>query len=108
MKDVARKALLIGLGLGIATKEKAENVARELLKKGEANEDEVRKLAGKLLEESKKQEKKLRSRFEEEAKKAVNLALARSEAEIRKLRARLNALNHKKPKKKAAAKKRRH
>jgi len=104
MKNVARKAVLIGLGLGVATKEKAESLAKELLKKGEANEDNVKDLAKKLLDESRKQEKKLRARFEAEARKAVNMALARSESEVRKLKAKLGS-KHRKPKK--AAKKRR-
>ena len=39
MKNVAKKVALMGLGLGVATKEKAEAVAKELLKKGEANKD---------------------------------------------------------------------
>lgn len=105
MKDVARKAVLIGLGLGVATKEKAESLAKDLLKKGEANEDNVKELANKLLEESKKQEKILRTRFEAEAKRAINLALARSESEIRKLKAKLGSA-HRKPKKAAKKRKR--
>lgn len=106
MKDMARKAMLIGLGLGVATKERAESLAKELLKKGEANENNVRDLANKLLEESKKQEKVLRSRFEAEVRKAVNLALAKSESEIRKLKAKLGSARRK-PKKTAAKKRRR-
>lgn len=105
MKDVARKAVLIGLGLGVATKEKAESLAKELLKKGEANEDNVKELANKLLEESKKQEKVLRARFEAEAKKAINFALARSKAEITKLKAKVGSVQRK-PKKAAKKRKR--
>lgn len=105
MKNIARKAVLIGLGLGVATKEKAESLAKELLKKGEANEDNVKDLANKLLEESRRQEKKLRARFEVEAKKAINMALVRSESEIRKLKAKLGSA-HRKPKKAAKKRKR--
>lgn len=90
MKGVARKAVLIGLGLGVATKEKAEQVAKELLKKGEANKGEVKKLATKILDESKRQQKSFGAKLEKETKKAVNLALERSEEELKKLKARLN------------------
>lgn len=105
MKNVARKAVLIGLGLGVATKEKAEQIARDLMKKGEANEGDVRRLALKILEESKKQEKRIRSMLNTETKKAVNLALNKSDQELRKLRAKLNSVRSR-PKAKPAPKKR--
>ncbi len=100
MKDVARKAVLLGLGLGIATKEKAEQLARDLIKKGEANEGDIKRLALKLLEESKRQEKKLKSMLDAETKKAVSMALDKSEQELKRLRAKLSLKS--KPKKSAA------
>ena len=103
MKNIARKVALIGLGLGVATKEKAEKLAKELLKKGEDNEGDVKKLALKILEESKKQEKRVKAILDAETKKAVNLALNKSEQELRKLRSKLNSLQPakaKSPKKK--------
>lgn len=107
MKDLARKAVLVGLGLGVATKEKAERVAKELLKKGEANEGDVRKLAVSILEESRKQERRLKAMLDSETKKAVSMALARSESELNKLKSKLHAMQgHKKPAKKHKKRKR--
>ena len=74
MKDLARKAMLLGIGVYAVTKEKAEEVARELLKKGEANEADVKNLALKIESEIKKKQKELLNLAEKEAKNLLRKA----------------------------------
>ncbi|MEK6816158.1 MAG: hypothetical protein AABY09_00970 [Nanoarchaeota archaeon] len=45
MKESVKKAILIGIGLGEVTRHKAEQIAKELLKKGEASDSEIKKFA---------------------------------------------------------------
>mgnify|MGYP001561297824 FL=1 len=57
VKQIAKKAMLMGIGLGVVTKEKAEAVAKQLLEKGRANEDEVKKFADEIIAEAEKKQK---------------------------------------------------
>lgn len=74
MKDLARKAMLLGIGIYAVTKEKAEAVARDLLKKGEANEDDVKRLAKKIETEVKKKEQQIRKLVERESSELMKRA----------------------------------
>ena len=67
MKDLARKAMLLGIGVYAVTREKAEAVARDLLQKGEANENDVKKLAKKIEHEVKKKEQQIRKLVDKES-----------------------------------------
>jgi polyhydroxyalkanoate synthesis regulator phasin len=51
MKDKLKKAMLIGLGVASVTKENAEKVAKDLMKKHKINEKEARKLVNKVAAE---------------------------------------------------------
>ncbi len=54
MSDLIRKALLTGVGLGIMTKEKVEELAAELSKKADLTEKQGEALIADLLVESEK------------------------------------------------------
>ncbi|MBC9785575.1 phasin family protein [Heliobacterium chlorum] len=55
MLDVVRKALLAGLGALTLTKERAESLVDELVKKGEMSKEDASKIVSELLEKSKEQ-----------------------------------------------------
>ena len=52
MFDLIRKALLTGVGLGVMTKEKVEELARELSRRAKLTEKEGKDLVDDLLKES--------------------------------------------------------
>lgn len=101
-KKLAMKAMLLGLGLGVVAKENAERFAKELLKKGEANEKQVRALAKKVIEDGKKKEKYVRSLIERETKrflataeKAADVMKKEYEADFKKLKAKAKIVKKK-------------
>jgi polyhydroxyalkanoate synthesis regulator phasin len=67
MKDPLRKAMLVGLGLAVVTKEKADKVAKYLMKKGELNEKDAKKLVDKAAKEI----DKTRAQIEKEVRREV-------------------------------------
>lgn len=71
MKDVIKKSVLLGLGVGALTKEKAEKFVKELQKKGYLDVKEGKKLARELMAESKKAQKKVQTAVEKQVKAAV-------------------------------------
>ncbi|MDI6738136.1 MAG: hypothetical protein QME12_06515 [Nanoarchaeota archaeon] len=116
VKQLARKAMLIGIGLGVVTKEKAEALAKELLEKGKANEDEVKKFADEILDEAAKKQKEWRAFVEKQAKGArakgeafVKKTKAQYEKKLKVVQARVKSAESKlkaKPKAKKKARKR--
>ena len=56
--DIIKKTMLLGLGLVSLTKEKAEGVVDDLVKRGEAARQDRFKAVDSLLEEAEKQEEK--------------------------------------------------
>ena len=66
MKDQLRKAMLIGLGLAVVTKEKTEKVAKELMKKGQINEKDAKALVNKVAKEIDKTKAKIESEVRKE------------------------------------------
>lgn len=97
LKALARKAVLMGIGLGVVTKRKAEQVAKQLLREGKANEPEVRKFANEIKAEAEKRQKKLEALVKGELKKysaKADAALKKAKAEYEK------KLKKAKPKKK--------
>ncbi|MBU2637913.1 MAG: hypothetical protein KJ955_02995 [Nanoarchaeota archaeon] len=87
LKALARKAVLMGIGLGVVTKRKAEEVAKQLLKEGRANEPEVRKFANEIRAEAEKRQKKLQAMLNSEVKKysaKADAALKKAKAEYEK------------------------
>ncbi|MCW2279163.1 phasin family protein [Heliophilum fasciatum] len=88
MKDVFRRTLLAGLGAVSLTKERAESIVDELVKKGELSKDEAAKTVSELLDKSKEQREavgeaiktevsKLRSEFGFVTRKEYDALLAR-------------------------------
>ncbi|BCV21284.1 phasin family protein [Moorella sp. Hama-1] len=59
MLDIMRKVFLAGLGAMFLTKEKAEEVAEELVHRGELRRDEVKNFVDQLLAKGKEQQNQL-------------------------------------------------
>lgn len=82
MKDKLRKAMLIGLGLAVVTKEKAEKLSKELMKKGQLNEKDARALVNKIMAEVEKN----RKRAEQEITRQLNTVLKGAKKKAKKRR----------------------
>jgi len=118
LKNIAKKAMLMGIGLAVVTKEKADltrekakKMSAELLKKGKASEKEIKEFAEKIVNEVAKRQKFVRTFVEGEIKnaKAKSEIVAKQlkvqyEKELKELKQRLKAAEGKAKAKKPSKK----
>ncbi len=64
MSDLIKKTILTGLGLASLTKEKAENLVKDLIKEGEVSEGEGSKLVKELLKKVEDNKKTMEKKIE--------------------------------------------
>ena len=69
--DIIKKAMLLGLGVISLTKEKAEELVDDLIKRGEVTREERFKMVDKLLKEAEKQERELVGKISETVQKVI-------------------------------------
>jgi polyhydroxyalkanoate synthesis regulator phasin len=96
--DLFKKTVLAGIGLAVITKEKLENLARELAEQENLSEEEGKKLMEELIKKSDVARKDLESRIEElvlDVLKKLNIPSRQDylklEQEIAKLKKKLQA-----------------
>ena len=65
MFELIKKTMLAGVGLAAVTKDKVEELARELTEKGEMSEKEGRELIDELLKKSEQARKDLETKVED-------------------------------------------
>ncbi|MCK5833589.1 polyhydroxyalkanoate synthesis regulator [bacterium] len=95
MFDTIKKGLYLGFGAIAITKEKAEQLVDELVKKGEAAVDEKPELVKKILERAEEQEKKVTDLIDSAVRKAVDKAKVATKDDIAQLKGQINALKEK-------------
>lgn len=66
MRDLVRRAMYFGLGAISMTKEKAEQLVDELVKKGEINQGEAKEFVDNLVERGKREQEELRAMIRQE------------------------------------------
>jgi len=71
MLNLVKKVMLTGVGLAVMTKEKAEELGRELVKKGEITEKEGKEFVEELLSKSEDARKDFEKKVEESVKKVL-------------------------------------
>ncbi|MBP7527169.1 MAG: hypothetical protein KA801_04555 [Syntrophorhabdaceae bacterium] len=69
--DIIRKAVFLGLGAISLTKDKADEIVDDLIKRGEVASAERFKTVDRLLKEADKQEKELQRKIDSTVQKAV-------------------------------------
>jgi polyhydroxyalkanoate synthesis regulator phasin len=69
--DIIRKTMLLGLGLISLTKEKAEGVVDDLVKRGEVASEDKYKMVDSLLKEAEKQEEEFTRKMTKSVHKVV-------------------------------------
>lgn len=100
MKEILEKAVNLGLGALLLTKEKVEDVVGELVKKGEVGEEESKKLISDLLEKGEKGKKEIEAKLKrivEDITAELDLPLRK---ELDELRSEIQRLKKKLDKKK--------
>lgn len=80
MKDLIKKTMYMGAGLAHLTKEKAEEISRDLVKKGELSAAETREFINELTRKSEEARKSL----EEGVEKIVKGVLAKLDIATKK------------------------
>ncbi len=92
MKEYIRKIGLLGIGIVALTREKAEELANDLVKKGELTQDEGKALVKDLLKKSEEQGKELTKRIDREVKKTLKGINVASREDVRRLEKRIDKL----------------
>ena len=88
----ARKAALLGIGIAAITKEKAESLVKDLIKKGDLNQDEGKKLVTELMTKSKKSKKELETTVNKQVSVIIKKANVASKKEIKILEVKIKKL----------------
>jgi polyhydroxyalkanoate synthesis regulator phasin len=96
MSELIKRMGLMGLGLAILTKEKADELAAELVEKGQMNQEDSAAFVSDLVKKSEKQKTDLEKKINEEIKKAVGKLNLATKDDIKKLEKRIILLEKKK------------
>jgi len=92
MKDLLKKTILIGAGLASITKDKIEEIANDLVKKGELTEKEGRDLIDDLFNKSKEARKDLEAKIEKLVDDILTKCNIPTRKEFQELKQRVAAL----------------
>lgn len=99
LADMVRRSMLLGLGALSLTKERAERLADELVKKGEMTRDEARNFVDQVVEKGKQEKEEIKKAVKEELEGwglgggiATKADINRLEEQIRKIEEKLNQM----------------
>lgn len=92
MLSLVKKVMLTGVGLAVMTKEKAEELGKELVKKGEISEKEGREFVEELLKKSEEARKDFEKKIEGSVKKVLDGLDVVAKKDVDKLVERVAAL----------------
>ena len=95
MFDFIKKAILTGVGLASMTKDKVEELAKELTEKGEITEKEGRELVDDLLKKSEQAKKDLETKIENAVEKVLGKMNIAGKEDIDRIEKRLSRLEKK-------------
>jgi len=95
MFDLFKKSVLMGLGAITITKEKAEQIVDELVKKGELAKDERSKAIQDLLKKAEEQEKILIDKVSAEVNRAIEKLGIPTKKDIERLEKKIDELQKK-------------
>ncbi|MBW2003699.1 MAG: polyhydroxyalkanoate synthesis regulator [Deltaproteobacteria bacterium] len=95
MLDLIKKTILTGVGLAAMTKDKVEELAKELTEKGEMTEKEGRELVDELMKKSEQAKKDLETKVENIVEKVLGKMNLASKEDISKIEKRLKRLEKK-------------
>ena len=92
MQEFIKKMMMFGEGLAAMTREKSEELVKELVKKGEMSEKEGKQLVNDLMEKSKKMTRDLETKTEEMVTTTLKRLNIPTRKELDELRERIEKL----------------
>lgn len=92
MSDLFKKAISLGLGLTVVSKEKVEKVVDDLVKRGELAPDESKALVNRLIERGEEEQSQIKSFIYDQVKKVLSEMDVPSENDVASLEQRVAAL----------------
>jgi len=92
MLDFVKKVMLTGVGLAALTKEKVEELAKDLAEKSNLSETEGKKFVDDLLKKSEQARKDLQDKIEKAAGSAIKKMNCATADEVSELRDEINQL----------------
>ena len=92
MADVLKKGLLAGIGVFSLTKERAEELVDELVKRGEVSKEEKAKVVKELVDKAEARSMELAKKIDIQVKKAVTKMKTSKEEEIQSLTEKIDQL----------------
>ena len=92
MIETIRKLGLFGIGAWALTEEKINEIAKELVDKGEINKEEGKKFVRELIDEQKKQKEEIEKRISEKVKETFGKAKTETKEDIERLERKIDKL----------------
>ncbi|MCK5177379.1 MAG: hypothetical protein KAQ92_06640, partial [Candidatus Aenigmarchaeota archaeon] len=93
MDNVAKKILLLGLGIGATTKEKIEKLIEELEKKGELSAKEGEKITQEFIKKSKKQSEDIKKMVDTELSATIKKMPFATKTDIKALERKIEKIS---------------
>ncbi len=90
MLELIKKTLLTGIGLAVVTKDKAENLVKDLVEKGELTENEGKDFISSILAKSEQAKKDLEERVETIVNKVLGTMNVATKADIERLEKKID------------------
>ena len=109
MKETMKKMFILGVGVAVLTKDKAEKVVKDMVKQGQLSKKEGEKLVDTIIKESSKHKKNVEIVVREETTRVIKKIGPATRRELKRLNERIVVLEKRAraaPKKKKAAPKR--
>lgn len=90
-----KELLYAGIGLATLTKEKAEEIVAELIKKGELSKDDGIEALNSLISKMQEEKEKLKKKIQEQVENAISSMDLVKKSEIEEIKGRLQVLEEK-------------
>jgi polyhydroxyalkanoate synthesis regulator phasin len=95
MVDLIKKAFYTGLGLAVLTKEKAEDLVKDLAEQSKLSENEGKDLVESMMKQSEQARNEFQSKIDETVQAVVKRLNLASKDEVAALKAKLDELSAK-------------
>ncbi len=95
MRDLIERGFLIGLGALTLTREKAEKIVEDLIKRGEVRREEAKDLVDKLVEKGQEGRLALRKLIDTEVQRAISRMNLATRKDIEELTKEIESLTKK-------------
>ena len=96
MFDLIKKTMLTGVGLAAMTRDKVEELARELIEKGEMTEKEGKDLVDEFMKKSEQAKKDLETKVEGIVEKVLGKMNLATKEDIRRLEEKIRHIEQQK------------